>query len=257
MSISPRIRAAANAAFIHLLCSMGIAVLAAILVFAVWYPYPYRELSGGRELFLLVMAVDVVCGPLLTAVLFNPAKPRAELVRDLALVVAIQLAALAYGLYSVALARPVHLVFEVDRMRAVTVADVQPADLAKANAPWNTLPWTGPTVIGARGPKDLAEKNEDLDLSLQGNERSQRPHWWQDFALSRDAALARAKPVSLLRGKHPLQAELIDQAIRDSGHAEAALKWLPLTSSRSLDWVVLIDGKTAIPVAYLPLDGFE
>ncbi len=40
----------------------------ALLVFAVWYPYPYREISGGRELFTLVVAVDVVLGPLITFV---------------------------------------------------------------------------------------------------------------------------------------------------------------------------------------------
>ena len=50
----------------------------ALLVFAVWYPYPYREISGGRDLFLLVVAVDVVLGPLITFAVFNRAKPRAR-----------------------------------------------------------------------------------------------------------------------------------------------------------------------------------
>jgi hypothetical protein len=31
--------------------------LVAAFVFELWYPFPYRELTGGRELFLLVMAV--------------------------------------------------------------------------------------------------------------------------------------------------------------------------------------------------------
>ena len=93
------------------------ASVAALLVLWVWYPYPYGLLSGGRHLFLLLMGVDVVCGPLLTLVLFNPTKPRRELLTDMALVVCIQLAALAYGLYTAQEARPLFLVHEVDRFR--------------------------------------------------------------------------------------------------------------------------------------------
>ena len=79
MTIPPRFLSAIRVACLHFLFSLVVALLAAALVFGLWYPFPYGHLSGGRELFLLVVAVDVVCGPLLTMVLFNPAKPRAEL----------------------------------------------------------------------------------------------------------------------------------------------------------------------------------
>jgi hypothetical protein len=253
---SHRLRAALKAATVHLGLSLLVAALAAALVFGLWYPYPYRELVGGTQLFLLVAGVDVVCGPLLTAVIFNPAKPKVELVRDLTLVGLIQLAALVYGMYSVALARPVHMVFEVDRLRIVTAADVQPDDLPKAKPPWNQLPWTGPSVIGLREPVNSDDMMKSLDLSLQGNEPSQRPHWWQDFDLSRPVMLKRAKPMTALRSKHPLEAALIDAAVAQSGQGDAALLWLPLTSFKTTAWVALIDAKTALPLAYLPLDGF-
>jgi hypothetical protein len=254
--LSQRLDAALTAAAVHLGLSLLVAALAAALVFGLWYPYPYRELVGGRTLFMLVVGVDVVCGPLLTAVLFNPAKPRAELVRDLTLVALVQLAALAYGLHAVALARPVHMAFEVDRLRIVTAAEVQPEDLAKAKSPWNTLPWTGPTVIGVRDIINSDDMMKSLDLSLQGNEPSQRPHWWQDFDLSRPVMLKRAKPMTALRSKHPLKTAQIDAAVAKSGLSDAALLWLPLTSFKTTEWVALIDAKTALPVAYLPLDGF-
>ena len=61
-----------KAASIHFGLSVLLAVLAAFLVFIVWYPYPYRDISGGRDLFLLVVVVDVVMGPLLTLTVFNP-----------------------------------------------------------------------------------------------------------------------------------------------------------------------------------------
>jgi hypothetical protein len=55
----------------HFALSLLVAALAAALVFGVWYPYPYREISGGRELFFIIVAVDVVMGPLLTFAVFN------------------------------------------------------------------------------------------------------------------------------------------------------------------------------------------
>ena len=113
-----------RASGIHLGISLCIVALAAVLVFGVWYPYPYREISGGRALFLLVAGVDVVMGPLITLIIFNRAKPRRELITDITVVGVLQVAALSYGLWSVFVARPVHLVFEYNRMSVVHAVDV-------------------------------------------------------------------------------------------------------------------------------------
>ena len=48
-------RSKVRAFSIHFGCSLAIALLAALLVFGLWYPYPFREISGGRELFLLIV----------------------------------------------------------------------------------------------------------------------------------------------------------------------------------------------------------
>src|SRR5947209_6892165 len=96
-----------KASGMHLAWSAGAATLAALLVFAVWYPWPYRQMSGGQQLFLLVVSVDLILGPLLTLTVFNPRKPRKVLLRDLVIIVAFQLSALMYGLHTVYVARPV------------------------------------------------------------------------------------------------------------------------------------------------------
>ena len=124
MQIPRLLISALKAGAVHFLLSVLVAVLAAALVFMLWYPFPYRELMGGRELFMLVIGVDVVCGPLLTMVLYNPSKPRLDLVRDLGIVAIIQLAALIYGLSVVMAVRPVYLVYEVDRFNAVSAVDI-------------------------------------------------------------------------------------------------------------------------------------
>lgn len=256
MTWNRRLSSALRASLTHLLASVLVAGLMAVLVFSMWYPWPLYSLVGGRELFWLVVSVDVVCGPLLTMVLWNPAKPRRELVLDLSLVAAVQLAALAYGMHTVAIARPVHLVFETDRLRVITAAEVEAADLPQAPPGLRELPWTGPTLISVRAPHDSQEMVESVDQSVAGEEPSLRPGWWQDYGLGLPQLLQRAKPLAQLASARPKQKELIDAAVREAGVPESDLLWLPLTSGRSMEWVVLVDKNTGLPKAYAPIDGF-
>lgn len=249
---------------IHLLLSLLVAGAVAVLVFCIWFPWPLRELAGGESLFWLVIGVDVVSGPMLTLVLFNPKKPRSELRIDLSLVVIIQLLALAYGVHTLAHARPVALVHEVDRFRVVTYSDLNEveADLAPSWAqPWSL---ERPRTMGVRPVSTSDEKLDSINASLQGVEPSQRPKWWQDYALSAPLVLQRAQPLVRLRHKHPSKAELIDAAIEramaDGNQGEAtdgaALLWLPLVSRRAMDWVVLLDPVTARIRGYAHIEGF-
>jgi hypothetical protein len=259
MILRQRLIPALRASGVHFSLSIVVALLSAALVFGLWYPYPYRELMGGRELFMLVVTVDVVCGPLLTLVLYNPTKPRAELVRDLVLVALIQLAGLLYGLHTVMIVRPVYLVFEVDRFNAVSAIDIDEADLGKVKKPWDALPFWGPQVIATRPPKDNDEMMKSLDLSFQGREPAVRPDWWQPLETSRAEILKRAKLLSDLRKKYIAKSDAIariDIAIKESGKSEESLRWLPLTSRRSKDWIALIDAQTAMPLSYAAVDGF-
>jgi hypothetical protein len=246
------------AALVHLTGSLLVAALVAALVFGLWYPYPYRELVGGTELFVLVVVVDVVCGPLLTAVIYNPTKTRRELFTDLSLVVLVQFAALVYGMYTVVQARPIYAVFEVDRFRVVAAADVAQEDWDKAKAPWNAAPWEGPKLIAVRMPSSTKEKLESISLGMSGKDVSVRPDWWKDWdEKTPTAVLQRAKTLSDLRKKlaAPQQA-LLDAAIARSGLPPERLRSLPITSFKNTDWVALIDSQTAKPVAYAPVDGF-
>ena len=138
------LRPRAYAAGLHLLISAAVAGLAAVLVFFVWYPGAFRHMAGGRDLFLLVTAVDVVIGPVLTFAVFNRAKGKRHLSRDLAVIALLQIAALVYGLHTVYIARPVAMVFEVERFRLVSANDVLVEELPKALPEFRELSLTGP-----------------------------------------------------------------------------------------------------------------
>src|SRR6218665_3548464 len=185
-----------RASGIHLGISLGIAALAALLVFGLWYPYPYRDVSGGRTLFLLVVSVDVIMGPLITLAIFNRTKRRRELVLDFTMVGMLQLAALGYGLWTVFVARPVHLVFEYSRMSVVHAIDVDDQLLAKAPPALQKLPITGPTLIALRPFKDADEQYDATMAALDGAALPARCDLWQPYASSTVDIPAVAKPIT-------------------------------------------------------------
>ena len=247
----PRLRAAA----VHLALSALVALASGVLVFAVWYPYPYREVSGGRELFQLLVSVDVILGPLLTFAVFNLAKPRAALRRDLAVIVLLQLAGLAYGLWTVHLARPVHMVFEYDRFRVVHQADIPPELAPQVPAGLELAPAGGPTLLALRPFRDEAERMEFTLSALQGVSLSARPQLWQPYASARAQVLAAAKPVSDLKKRFPGQSAAVDAALAAAGRDGTHAAYLPLVA-RQEAWTVLLDAQTAEVIGYLPLDPF-
>jgi hypothetical protein len=245
----------ARAAGVHLLISGFVAALAAALVFGVWYPDIYRLVAGGRDLFLLITAVDVALGPLLTFAVFNVKKGWPHLRRDLGLIGLIQLAALIYGLYTVYGARPVAMVFEVDRFRVVTAHQVHATELPKALTQYQQLPLTGPWLLGVRSAATGEERNDALFMAIDsGIDISQRPLFWQPYAQSIPDALARARPLLLLLNKQPELAPGVRAELKALQLDENNLKFLPLVS-RGGDWVVVLD-PSGQPVHYIPTDGF-
>jgi hypothetical protein len=252
-----RLRAAAKAFVVHLIVSIVIAGLAAGLVLGLWFPVPYRELAGGQHLFWILVGVDIVCGPLLTAVLFDPKKSRRELTLDLSLVALVQLVALAYGVHSISQARPVALVFEIDRLVVVSAVQVDTADLAMAPPGLGSLSWRGPVLLGTRQPKDGNETLKSIEQSLQGVEPSARPGWWQDYSLNVPEIQERMKNLADLRARRPsADHKAIDEAVEQTGLNLGELFYLPMTSRKTLDgWIILLDAEGKI-VGYCEVDGF-
>jgi len=243
------------APMLHLLGSMGVAALVSVLVFVVWYPSPYASLTAGVSLFLLLVSVDVVLGPTLTAVAADPAKPAKVFRRDLAVIVALQLAGLAYGLYNISLGRPVYLAFEVDRMRVVTAAEVDESTLPEALPEFRTLPWSGPKLIAAVRPTKPDEVLRSIDLALAGIDISMLPSQWRDYASQKDAILRVARPATELQSHYPDAGPGLANVAAKVGKSPTELRFLPVIA-RNSNTVAVIDPANAGVVGFLPFDGF-
>lgn len=246
-----RLRASA----IHLCISLAIALLAALLVFLVWYPNPYREISGGRELFLILVTVDVILGPLITLAIFNRNKSWKVLRRDLALVGLIQLAALGYGMWTVFVARPVHLVFEFDRFRVIHAVDVSMELMDHKPENLQAFPIFGPTLLAVRLFKDADENYDATMKALEGLQLGARPDLWQAYEDAIPRVLGAAIPVANLTQRFPGEVERINEAIARSGRSPDVLAYLPLVGRKSF-WTVLLDSSSAEVVGFIPLDSF-
>lgn len=254
---SHRLFVAAKAFALHFVISVCVAALVALVIFGVWFPYPYRDLAGGSHLFWLMVGVDVVCGPVLTAILFNPLKPKREIKLDFSLIALLQTAALAFGIYSISLARPVIQAFESDRFVVVSAAEIDPAQLQNALPNLRSLSWTGPRLVGTRHAQ-AHEVLQSIELSLQGWGPSARPDWWQPYADSVVDVKTRMRPVSALRDNLPPDEQrVVDVAVQKTRLPVEALYYLPLVARNNLNgWVLLLNNRAEI-VGYAPVSDFE
>ncbi len=257
MNLIRRLRLALPAAGLHLAISVAVAALVAWLVFTIWYPYPFRAVSGGRELFTLLVAVDVVIGPVLTLVLYSPSKPRAELIRDLAIVAALQLGALAYGLYTVHAARPVFLSFEGNRFRVVSAAEIDTKTLPQAQHGLGQLSHLGPVTIAARLTKNTDPDFVDsLKQSMEGLHPSLRPSRWEPYDQHRSAVIAELQPLDALKKRPAAEMAQLDAAVAKSGLTADQLGFLPLQSRTHSDWIVLVDRRNGDLRGFAAIDGW-
>jgi hypothetical protein len=152
-----------RAALIHLSISLAIGAIAFSLLYFVYYPQPYFQISGADRLVMILLAVDVVLGPLLTLSVFKSGKWGMKF--DLWVIGTLQMAALVYGLHIMWVARPVFVVAVTERFNLAFAHDFRAEDLAKAK-PEFQLPLFGPKLVGAVVPSDSEERSRLLDITL-------------------------------------------------------------------------------------------
>lgn len=204
---------------LHLLSSAGVLTLVLGGLYLGWYRWPGWYLCNALKVAPILLLVDLTLGPLLTLLIANPLKNRRELVRDIGVIVAVQLAALVYGTVTLWQGRPLYYAFSEDRLQIVQASDIEPAEQARAQkenpalAPhWYSLPrW-----VWAPLP-DEANERQSIVMSaiLGGADVIDMPRYFRpwDAGLPRlrlqlqtvdqqhDVRLRQAKARALLRQK--------------------------------------------------------
>lgn len=238
-----------KAFLVHLTCSAAVAALLAYLVFGIWYPGPLDKAIGVQHIFLIILVVDSSIGPLLTLILYR--KGKKGLAMDLGIIVVLQIAAMAYGVHTVAEGRPVWIVYNSDRFDAVLPFEVSAKYRAKAPPKYRAFSWLGPHWVASIAPKDKAARDKLLFESLSGGpDLPQRPDLYQPLGNALVSMQEHAKPLDELYRANP--ADKVDKILAQWPQATA---WLPL-SARMVSMVVLLDAqhKVAAVVDLRPWD---
>ena len=240
-----------KASGIHFLLSVAVAVAVLAFMLLVWYPRPLFEAAGGDRLIFILVAVDVTLGPLITLIIFKAGKKGLKF--DLAVIASLQVAALAYGMHTVYLARPVYLVFTKDRFDLVSARDLDPEDLQKASRPeFGNLPLGRPKYVAAVPPSDRDARQKLLWASLQqGKDLQMHPQYYVPYEQEVGNALKRAQPLERLLNRH--SGDEVRRHLSAAGRSQESVRFLPLRGKQA-DAAVLLDAKTGAPLDIVLVD---
>lgn len=240
-----------RASTIHLALSAFVGTVLLALFWWVWYPSPLFRAVGGAQIFLMLLGIDVILGPLLTFVVFNATKKSLRF--DLAVVATLQIAALSYGVYTLLVGRPVYVAALGHRFDVVQASDVVATENA---ALWIQLSWWGPTWVGTRTPIDPMERARVMSSALAGADLSHFPQYHQPLINMRDEILKNASPVSSLAKFNVGKDADIQRWLADHGRTIDNTVFQGL-KARAEDMAVIMDGKTAEVIGIAPFKPWD
>ena len=152
-------------------------------------------------------------------------------------------------------ARPVHMVFEINRFRVVHAVDVPLQLLPRTPSGVIALPLTGPTMLGLRPFRDGSERMEATVAAVNGLHLGVRPDLWQPYSNSVVDVLTEAMSTTRLKQRFTGQSAEIDRVLSAVGRSANNTVYLPLVAPKFF-WTVFLDPVTAEVVATMPLDPF-
>jgi hypothetical protein len=154
----------------------------------------------------------------------------------------------------VAASRPVFIAFDRDRLEVVTAIEIEDEHLAAAtNEQFQSRSWLGPKLVAVARPNDAKEKSDLLFFALAGKDAQYQPKYYREYGAANEQVLAKSLPLHSLLEDSGSHRSTLETAIVDTGKSMDDMRWL-LVRHRFGFAVALIDGKSAMPLTYLPLD---
>ena len=220
--------------FSHLLISFFIALVVVGLVFFVWYPSPLATAVGVTHIFLMMLAIDVIVGPLLGLLVYKEGKKTLKF--DLGVIIAVQISALCYGLYSIEQGRPAWLVFYADRFELVRKNDLLLENIDQAEKQFQQVSWAKPQFATIKAIANKQQQQNDMFTEVMGGiSLAQQPERYADFAEAKPKIKQRSKYINELKKYNDIQQ--VDRILSKYPQANA---FVPLKAN-AVDMTVLIN----------------
>ena len=182
----------------HLAVSLLIALFVISIVFFVWYPSPLATAVGVTHIFLMLIAIDVVVGPILGFIVYKEGKKSLKF--DLTVVILLQLSALSFGVYSIAQGRPAWLVYNVDRFELVRKNELVDTNIQQAQPQFQQPSWFKPQYVATEFAKDIQQRNDEMFAEVLGGiSIAQRPERYVELTQAKTQIQQRAQNLELLK----------------------------------------------------------
>lgn len=238
----------ARAFSLHLLSSAIALTLVVGILYLGWYAWPAWYLVGALPVAAIMVMVDVGLGPLATLVIANPAKPRAEFRRDVAIIVLIQLLALGYGAFTLWKGRPLFYTFSMDRYEVVSASDIDDQDLdvaRKENPTFVPGLFSAPRWVWAPLPENEKERKDIVESALfaTGKDVINMPRYFKPFEQAHFAIRAQLKPIEEVRGLTKTEKEMLAPRVAELGEPDKAVGAI-LFDGPSKSAVAVVDRET-------------
>ncbi|MNY91380.1 hypothetical protein D3C78_77320 [compost metagenome] len=218
----------------HLAISLLIALLVIGLVFFVWYPSPLATAVGVTQVFLMMLAIDVIVGPFLGLLVYKQGKKSLKF--DLSVIIGIQIAALCYGLFSIEQGRPVWVAYNVDSFELVRKNEIINDHIDQSLPQYQNVPWFKPQYVAVQFATDIKMRNDDLFTEVLGGiSLAQKPERYVDFVQARSQLQQRVRSLRELNQYNDVQ-----QVDRIVSKYPQATGFVPLKAN-AVDMTVLIN----------------
>lgn len=218
----------------HLSISLLIALLVVGLVFFVWYPAPLAQAVDVTQIFLMLIAIDVIIGPILGFIVYKEGKKTLKM--DLSVIIILQLIALGFGVHSIEQGRPAWIAYNVDRFELIRKNEIMDEHIEKAPPQYQQPSWFKPQYVGVEFAQDTNTRNDDMFAEVMGGiSLAQKPERYVDFSEATTQLKQRAKSLDMLKQYNDAQ-----QVERIVSKYPQATGFVPLKAN-AVDMTVLIN----------------
>lgn len=199
-----------KAAAFHLAASGLLVSLYLAIVHFQWYPYPFFIIENTWEVIWLIIAIDLVLGPLLTLIVYRPNKPNLKF--DLSAIILIQLSALSWGAWTTFDVRPAYVVFDNGRAtilnhKEVSRKAIEDPRLLQSNR-------AGPQLVFLRPANSQEEFKEQMDLAFAGTDPIYQEKFYNAIDEHKETLLAQGIDIEKRMEEHPQLAASVKQYLQ-------------------------------------------
>ena len=218
---------------LHLLTSASVLTLVLGTLYIGWYRWPGWYLTDVTRVVFVMVCVDVVLGPLLTSIVASKNKLRRVLVRDIGMIVAVQLCALVYGSGSLWNGRPLYYAFSENILQQVQAYDIDSPEWKAAQQENPTLAphwYSTPRWIWAPLPQDTEESRKIVTAAITGGDDViSMPRYFKPWDQGLSALRVQLKKVDDVAYFSKGQKKKLKESIKAAGLPDDQLNTMPLT----------------------------